>query len=127
MATFLSLVFLAGFATVTYGAGDSKGNMLEIKSRSVTCDNKIAYTASRSVDDCASKCKKDANCRFASYNIKDKKCGLVPANFDCTFGRADSNENELIGFAYKKFSQRSDIFIGAGPLRNKKGQNRARE
>ncbi|XP_055349669.1 uncharacterized protein LOC129596417 [Paramacrobiotus metropolitanus] len=121
MASFLSLVFLAGFVVLAYGAGDSKGKMVEIKSRSVDCDKKIAYTASRSVDDCAGKCKKDANCRFAIYNTKERKCGIVPPNFDCTFRRSETEE--LIGFAYKKFTKRDNIYIGAGSLQNKKGQS----
>ncbi|XP_055348206.1 uncharacterized protein LOC129595280 [Paramacrobiotus metropolitanus] len=121
METFLSLAFLAVFAALAYGASDSKGKMFEIKSVAVDCGQKIPDVASKSADDCGSKCQKDANCRFASYNIKDKKCQLIPPTSDCSFGGAGFDNFELIGFAYKKFTKRDNAFLDSAELKNKKG------
>ncbi|XP_055346199.1 uncharacterized protein LOC129593766 [Paramacrobiotus metropolitanus] len=119
MALLFPLISVMMFASLVYGASDTKGKMTEITSRTAICDQKISYASSKSEDDCANKCRKDSKCRFAVFKTKDRMCGLVPASFDCIFQR---DQNKLIGFAYKKFSQRDRVQIKSPLLKNKKGQ-----
>ncbi|XP_055348257.1 uncharacterized protein LOC129595317 [Paramacrobiotus metropolitanus] len=122
MQTFLSVAVLAGIVTLAYGAGVFESKMVEVKSVVVDCDQEILYTASESAKDCYNKCTEDGNCRMASYNIRDKQCGLVPPQFDCTFGTEVFNDYEVIGSTNKPFIQRDNASLDAGELKNQKGQ-----
>ncbi|XP_055348189.1 uncharacterized protein LOC129595265 isoform X3 [Paramacrobiotus metropolitanus] len=122
METFLSLGFLMGLATLAYGAGESKGKLLEVKSVVIDCDQEITYIANKSADECGRKCQKDATCRMASYNMRDRECGLVPLNFDCLFGTSGFDDYEVLGFTTKTFIKRDNAYLDTELLRDKKGR-----
>ncbi|XP_055348179.1 uncharacterized protein LOC129595265 isoform X1 [Paramacrobiotus metropolitanus] len=109
-------------ATLAYGAGESKGKLLEVKSVVIDCDQEITYIANKSADECGRKCQKDATCRMASYNMRDRECGLVPLNFDCLFGTSGFDDYEVLGFTTKTFIKRDNAYLDTELLRDKKGR-----